>query len=252
MVSFYNSLHPYSRLGQMEALEGAFITERRLQLVSNNMANVNTTGFKKQGITFEEYYLEQVDASKRTAKGEIEKTDYRQGVAQETGNPLDLMLQGDGFFVIQTPQGERYTRAGNFTLNAQNQLVTNDGYPVLGNGAPIELPVDSWEGVWLSEDGRLFANGEEVGPIDLVDFPNPQGLDRMGQNLYMATEASGQSRPAEDVRLHQGFLEGSNVNPVEEMIYLIDLFRQYEAIQKSLQSEDQLDNQAANQLGRVG
>lgn len=248
--SFSQGLHPHTRLGHIEALEGAILLERRQQVISNNLANTNTAGFKKQGLTFEEYLLPQIDDTRRTAKGEIEKTLFTQGPTHETGNPLDFAIEGEGFFVVQTPAGNRYTRAGNFTLDAQNQLVTQEGYPVLGDGAPIILQDTTGKGIWLSEDGRFFVDETEMGRIDVVNFTNPDGLDRMGQNLYAETQASGQPAPLETVHVRQGFIEDSNINPVEEMVNMIDMFRAYEVQQKTLQSVDHLDDKAINEVGR--
>lgn len=249
-MAFASGLHPHSRLGHMEALEGALILERKLQTVSNEMANVATPGFKRERLTFEEYLVTQADATQRNAKSEVERTDFSQGPVHHTGNPFDLALEGDGFFVVQTPEGERYTRAGNFTLDASKQIVTQDGYPVLGAGGPITVDDTTGTGVWVAEDGRFFVNGTEQGRIDVVTFENPQGLDRMGSNLYQATDSSGPSVPSE-ARVRQGAIEGANVNAVEAMVHLIDLYRSYEIQQKSMQAADQLDGKAANELGRL-
>ncbi len=202
-------------------------------------------------MTFEEYLLPQAGDTKRTAKAEVMRTDFSEGIVKETGNPLDFALEGDGFFVVQTPQGPRYTRAGNFTLDAQRQLVTQDGYPVLGDGAPIVLNDTTGKGIWLSRDGNFMVDDTQVAHLDVVKFKNPQALERMGNNLYSSTNASGQAAPA-NTGVEQGYLEGSNVNPVEEMINLLDIYRAYEAQQKTLKAADQLDGHAANDVGKVG
>ncbi len=242
-------IHPFTRLGQMESLEGARMLERRLDVLSNDMANSNTTGFKRQEITFEEYLLPQVDKTERTAKGEVIKTDFSQGTLHKTGNPFDFAINGKGFFVVDTPAGRRYTRAGNFTLNTKNQLVTQEGYPVLGNGAPITLEDTTGKGVWMSSDGNFYVDETNVGKIDIVSFENPQALKRIGRNLYQATPAAGMEKPEKSL-VSQGYLEDSNVNPLETMVALIDLYRVYEAEQKALQSADQMDNRAVNNLGK--
>lgn len=250
-MSFTIGLHPHSRLGHIEAVEGADILERKLQLTANNMANAATTGFKKQSMTFEEYLLPQIDGTKRTAKGEVVRSDMSQGVMQQTGNPFDFAIEGDGFFTVQTPQGIKYTRAGNFTLDSKKQLVTQEGYPVLGGGAPIVLDDTTGKGVWLSKDGKLWVDEADAGQLDVVDFKNPQALERTGSNLYAATSGSGQATPAGTL-IKQGFIEGSNVNPVEEMVNLLDIYRAYEAQQKTLKAADQMDGHAANDIGKVG
>ncbi|MGQ9812210.1 MAG: flagellar basal-body rod protein FlgF [Dissulfurimicrobium sp.] len=250
-MSLIMGLHPHSRLGYIEAIEGANILERKLQLTSNNIANASTIGFKKQSMTFEEYLLLQVDSTKRTAKGEVVWSDMSLGVMKQTNNPFDFALEGDGFFVVQTPEGVRYTRAGNFTLDSQKQLVTQQGYPVLGGGASIILDDTTGKGVWLSKDGRFWVDESEVGQLDVVNFENPQALERMGGNLYAATLGSGQATPV-DTPIKQGFIEGSNVNPVEEMVNLIDIYRAYEVQQKTMKTIDQMDAHAANDIGKVG
>ncbi len=245
-------MHPYSRLGAMEALEGARILEQRLDVVSNDMANVDTVGFKTQHVTFKEYLLPQINQPDRTAKGEIEWTDFKEGALRHTGNPLDFALTGKGFFVVKTPNGNLYTRAGDFTLNARNELVTQQGYPVLGRGnTTITLNDTTGKGIWLSGDGRLFVDGQEAGRIAVVKFKNPNGLKRLGSNLYMATTKSGTAQQS-DTGIKQGYIEDSNVNPVDTMIHLINIYRGYEAEQKTLQTVDQLNAKAAGEIGRVG
>ena len=235
----------------MEALEGARILERRLSVVSNQVANLKTPGFKRQRVTFEEYLLRQVDNTRRTAKGEVVRQDFGQGEIRETRNPFDFAIEGEGFFAVRTPQGVRYTRAGNFTLNARNQLVTQQGYLVLGDGGPIELVDTTGKGIWLSGDGRFYVDETDVAGIDVVTFPNLQGLRRLGGNLWEATKKSGPPRPALDARVRQGFIEESNSNPLEAMINLVDLYREYESIQRTLRIEDEMDGKAATDVGRV-
>jgi len=243
-------IHPHTRLGHLEALEGARILERRLELAANNMANAATPGFKAQRMGFEEYLLARTAEARRTAKGETPRTCFGQGTLEETQNPLDFAIEGEGFFVVDTPAGRRYTRAGNFTLDAENQLVTREGYTVLGDGAPVVLDDTTGVGVWLSDDGRFFVDETESGRLDVVRFANPQLLERSGMNLFSASDETGPEIPS-DSRVRQGFLETSNVNPVETMMHLIDLYRAYEAQQKALQAGDQMDNRAANDLGKL-
>ncbi len=244
-------LHPYTRLGPMEALEGAIILERKLEVTSNNLANVDTVGFKAQDVTFHEYLLKEQDGTKRTAKGEHGWADFSPGSLQKSDNPYDMAIDGPGFFVVQGPKGPIYTRAGNFTLNSKYQLVTKEGYPVLGDGAPITLEDTTGKGVWLSEDGHFFVDETISSKIDVVTFANPQKLKRLGGNYFKAEKGAGTPLPADSV-VKQGYIEQSNVNAMMEMVNLIDLSRGYEAQQKSLQAIDQLDDKAVNTLGRIG
>ncbi len=244
-----SGLHPYARLGHMESLEGARLAERKLEVAAHNMANIATTGFKRQRISFEEYILPHVDGGKRTAKGEVVTTDFAQGTLHETGNPLDFAIEGEGFFVVQTPDGIKYTRDGSFLLDANKQLVTKEGYPVLGNGAPIVLDDTTGKGIWLSEDGNFYVDETNVGALDLVRFENPQFLKRLGGNLYEATPEAGEPQNVE-TRVRQGFLEDSNVEPIQAMLDMITLYRYYEGMQKTLQTVDSLDNRAVNGVGK--
>ncbi len=250
-MDLYSGLHPYSRLGAMEALEGARILERKLEVTSNNLANANTTGFKSAKVTFHEYLLKEQDGTNRTAKGERGWADFSAGSLRKSDNPYDMAIDGPGFFVVQGPDGPLYTRAGNFTLNDNYQLVTKEGYPVLGDGAPITLEDTTGSGVWLSEDGHFFVDETIASKIDVVSFDNPQALKRMGSNYFQATQGAGPPAPT-DSPVKQGYVEMSNVNGVMEMVHLIDLNRGYEAQQKSLQAIDQLDDKAVNNLGKVG
>ena len=250
-MRFTSGLHPYSRLGPMEALEGARILERRLSVVSNSIANTKTPGFKRQRITFHEYLLKQVDNTERTAKGEVVRQDLSQGTFRETKNPFDFAIEGPGFFAIQTPRGIRYTRAGNFTLDAQYRLVTQEGYPVLSDGAPIVLRDTTGKGIWLSSDGRFYVDETDTAGIDVFTFENPQALKRLGGNMWEPTKGSGRPQLAQEARVRQGFIEASNVNTLEAMINLIDLYREYESIQKALKTVDDMDGKAATDVGRV-
>ncbi len=249
-MNITTGIHPYTRLGHMEALEGAIMTERRLDIASNNLANADTPGFKKQGITFEEYMLKQQDGTNRTAKGEVIWQDMSAGTVTFTDNQWDFAINGEGFFKVQTPAGIRYTRAGNFMLDAQSQLITQEGYPVLGSNAPIVLEDTTGKYVTISPDGHFFVDETDAGQLDVVKFDNPENLKRMGRNYFSAPPEAGAEQPVEDVNIAQGYLELSNVNTIEDMINLIDLHRAYELQQKTLQAVDQMDDKAVNTVGR--
>ncbi len=250
-MKLYTGLHPYTRLGAMEALEGAKILETKLDVTTNNLANANTVGFKTIHTTFHEYLLNLQDGNRRAAKGEQGWADFSQGSLQKSDSPFDCAIDGAGFFVVQGPNGPLYTRAGNFTLNDKYELVTQEGYRVLGDGAPIVLEDTTGKGTWLSEDGHFFVDETISSKIDIVTFKNPQALKRLGKNYFQATKGAGTPTPGEPV-VKQGYIENSNVNPILEMVNLIDLNRGYEVQQKTLQTVDQLNDKAANNIGRVG
>ncbi|NDY42261.1 flagellar basal-body rod protein FlgF [Dissulfurirhabdus thermomarina] len=243
-------LHPYQRLGRMEALEGGRILERKLEVLTHDLANISTDGFKAQDVTFREALAAAQAGERRVAKVEKAWTDFSPGPLVETGNPLDFAVDGEGFFAVQTPAGVRYTRAGGFTLNALNELVTAEGYRVLGDGAPITLEDTTGRGIWLSEDGYFFVDEAQTGRLDVVKFDRPEALVPAGGNLYEAPAAAGPPTPSA-ARIRQGFIERSNVNGLKLMVELMELQRAYEVQLRAIQSADQLDGRAVNEVGKV-
>lgn len=247
--------------GIYEVLSGALTQEKRLEVITNNLANVNTVGFKKDRPLFEEIHPLGADPAPSgsgvspvpvyAALRDI-IPDLSAGPIRTTGEPLDVAVEGEGFFSIQTPQGVRYTRGGSFTLDAQGQLVTQSGFPVLGTGGPITLPPGS---VNIDSDGKISVKGTEVGAqatevdtLPIVQFPESVRLKKVGETLF---EANGAGAPSIEGRLLQGALEGSNVNPVEEMISMIQVSRLYESAQKAIQTADEVASKAANDVGRL-
>lgn len=217
-------------------VDGALIQQVRCDTVSNNLANISTNGFKRDVLSFEEVLsLKQASA-----------TDFSQGPARQTGNPLDLALEGPGFFKVETEKGVRYTRNGAFTLDGENRLVTPNGDPVLGEKGPIVLTGDE---VSVSRDGEILIDGAAVDRISLVDFDNPRLLRKEGCSYYVLDgEGEAADRPAEAF-LRQGYLEGSNVDLTEEMIRMVEAFRAFEAMQKSIQSIDEMTGKLINDQG---
>jgi len=232
--------------------------------IANNLANVNTTGFKKSRMEFEDLFYQQmrgaagagqngvaVPTSVQIGYGATPVSTQRmftQGELMTTGNPTDVAIMGDGFFRVQTPDGaEAFTRDGSFKVSADGRLVTNDGYPVVPD---ISLPGDARE-IMIGPDGQVAVRvpGETeprpIGQIELVRFMNPAGLSAQGQNLLMQTGASGEplaGTPAMEGfgRLAQGHLEVSNVEIVEEMINLITAQRAYEINSKAIKTSDEM------------
>ena len=238
---------------------------------ANNLANANTTGFKKARVAFQDLLYQRVRAAGGEGEGAPPATlqmghgaiavatvgTFTQGGLTETGNALDLAINGDGFFPIQMPDGSRtYTRDGAFGLTADGLIVTASGF-ALEPG--IEVPPDALS-VEIRGDGTVFAAlpGEtesvELGQVELARFQNPAGLRALGGNLFSATEASGEAiagPPAEDGlgSLHQGFLEASNVDVVQEMVELIASQRAYELNSKMVQASEEM-LQIANSVKR--
>ena len=231
--------------GIYSALSGAIAEARALEVAANNLANVSTTGFKKEKLSFREVLMGE-DSTQRQVRIEPTGTDFAQGNITRTGGPLDAAILGPGFFAVSTPQGERYTRAGSFTLDPSGRLVTPAGFQVLGANGPVK--VDTSEPVSIAPDGTLLSGTDPVARLKVVDFANPQALERLGDGLW---GPSGQTpQPVADAKLEPGALEQSNVNAVEGMTELILISRAYEAFASTLQSYRQVDSRTTTELGR--
>ncbi|MGA7827558.1 MAG: flagellar basal-body rod protein FlgF [Geobacteraceae bacterium] len=236
------------------AISGSMAMMKQLDVVANNLANANTPGFKRDNISFEAVMAA---STQQGTEGAIDSpaltqekysVDFTPGQTKVTGNTFDIALDGDGFFAINTPQGKAYTRQGNFRLDAHGKLVTADGYEVLGNGAPIIINGGS---VTFDEKGKIFVEGQETGVIDVVDFPKPYDLKKIGSALFVPNSTSATPQPAKNAVVRQGYLEGSNVNVVEEMVRMIETTRSSETCQKMIQNYDQMTGHAVNELGKV-
>lgn len=238
------------------------VLERQLDVVANNIANVNTTGFKADQSLFQEYLMPGAREDNFVGRDRRESyvqdrgtyRDVSQGAAQETKNPLDLAIQGNGFLVVQTAAGERYTRDGGLQLNNQGQLVTEEGDQVLGTAGPIVFqPTD--HDVNIAPDGTVTVqegnNRTDAlrGKLRLVSFADAQQLLKQGSNLYAA--ADGAAQPDLKSTLEQGYLEKSNVNAVAEMSHMIEVTRAYTQIATMLNQESDLHKTAIEQLANV-
>lgn len=217
-------------------VQGGLRQERKLETTSNHLANANTAGFKKDVLSFDRMFRAQLN------------TDLTQGDIRETGNRLDIALGDEGFFKIQTPQGIRYTRNGNFSRDATGILVTQNGDPVLGQGGPILLDGDTVE---VDRQGQVLIDGAVSGSLDVVTFENLENLKKQGAGLFEYTgDADADERPPARVDVRQFALESSNVNTVNEMVDMIHHHRMYETFQKLMLTVDELDNKAINDVGK--
>jgi flagellar basal-body rod protein FlgF len=236
------------------AISGNMAMEKQLDVLANNLANVNTPGFKKDTISFESVLaasaVQGTDGSEDSPMLIKEKyiIDYSAGQVKVTDNTFDIALDGDGFFAVNTPQGKAYTRQGNFRLDANSKLVTADGYEVLGNGGPIVINGGS---VSIDAKGKILVEGQETGTIDVVDFPKPYDLKKMGSALFMPNNPGTTPQAAKGMTVRQGYLEGSNVNSLEEMVRMIETTRSTETCSKMIQNYDQMTGHAVNELGKV-
>jgi flagellar basal-body rod protein FlgF len=236
--------------------------ERQLDVVANNVANVNTAGYKSDSSLFEEFLKSGahednfVGRDRRVSYVQDRATfrDFSQGPSEQTKNPLDVAIDGSGFLVVQTAAGERYTRDGGLQMNNTGQLVTAAGNPVLGTSGPIVFqPTD--HDINVSPDGTvtvLEGSGRTDsvrGKLRLVSFPDAQKLLKEGLNLY----ASGEGSPQPDLKsqVRQGFIEKSNVNAVAEMSRMIEVTRAYTQISTLLQQQSDLHKSAIEKLADV-
>jgi len=214
--------------------------------IVNNLSNIQTPGFKKDFAVFHSMVSQSAEGLKRFISNET-KTSFQQGDLQRTGNDFDLAIEGEGFFKVRTPHGFRYTRAGNFRLNKEKVLTSGDGFPVMGTRGELVL---NGQKIVVEKDGTLKMDGSEVDRIARVTFPDLQSLKKEGQGLFrVETFQEEQENPEGEIT--QGQLEASNINSVEEMVKLIDALRTYESCLKMIQSQDEIDSKAANELGRV-
>ncbi|WP_298364661.1 flagellar basal-body rod protein FlgF [Azospirillum sp.] len=232
------------------ALSRQMALQRQLEVTSNNIANMNTTGYKNQRTLFTEFMEKPAMHEKVSfVQDRAVVRDLSVGGMTQTGNPMDLALTGNGYFTVDTASGPRYTRAGNFRMNDQRQMVDGGGLPVLAdNGQPITLPAGTSD-VKVSGDGTVSTELGPVGKLNIVTFKNEQLMTEVGAGLYV-TDEEPQPAPA-DTKVAQGLLEGSNVKPVVEMTQMIEIQRSYMSAQKVIENENDRIRNMITKLGRT-
>jgi flagellar basal-body rod protein FlgF len=271
-----------STKGIFTALSGSLAQTLKIDTIANNIANVNTTGFKRDQQTFNEYLtanekepeviqVPRVPASvesfydlnagdKAYVNAAGTYTNFEQGSLKSTGSKLDVAIEGKGFFEISTPQGVQLSRSGNFNIDGNGRLVTKDGFPVLmenseDGGQELEQRIVQFSGQtqpYISDGGEVFEGENRIGKISLVDVKNPDCLQKVGNNNYsfkknIAPEMTTLAAPS----LKQGFLETSNVNIVNEMTDMIMAQRVFEGTQKAIQAYDAMADKLINIVGSV-
>lgn len=298
--------------GIWPSVSGAIARERTVQTVSNNLANVNTAGFKKDETTFKEYltnienpqfpndiplgpvkekHLYPLDgADKSFVVNDGVYTNFKEGHLQVTHAPLDLALQGTGFFEVSTPNGTRYTKNGSFRLNSEGRLVTREGFPVLASqpgglaaalstdavqpsqggqqtqgGVTAGLNTDASRFIELADVGKeisinnkgeIYAGGDLISTLSIVEFEKPELLEKKGGLLFSNELPSNVLPPVTEnelmtTQVHQGMLETSNVNAIEEMTKLIQAHRLFEHDLKSIRVHDQMMDKESNDIGKL-
>ena len=228
-------------VGYADAVYASQLQERHIDIITNNLANVNTPGFKADRMIFDDLMTRQV------------RTIYRQGSLNQTENLFDVAISGQGYFQVQTDLGVRLTRDGALRMQANGALVDSSGNAVLGaGGAPITLNPTGGQ-VKFDDRGGIYQGSEKVGELGVVNVADPNTLEKVGKNYYVgAGGVEPQSAPATEYSLVQGALETSNVDVVTEMVNMISAFRSFESYQKIIQTINEMDSRAATQVGRVG
>lgn len=229
--------------------------KRQLATVANNLANMNTAGFKNENLVFEEYIMPVASMANHNASSNqlsyVSDTgltrDFTAGSPEGTGNPLDIALNSKGWFTVQTPEGERYTRDGHFSLNAEGQMVTLSGLPVMVDGAPLNFSANETD-IAIAEDGTISTNQGVRGQLQISSFNDERVLQKEGGNLF-STEALPQA--ADNISVTQGSIEKSNVNPIVQMTKMIEIQRAYERTASMLEKMAQLKTQSINKLSQV-
>jgi flagellar basal-body rod protein FlgF len=235
------------------ALSRMIAQERALEVRAANIANTGTPGFKGESVVFSDYLVQQQGVATppggRTIQMVQDRATYRdftQGQLSKTGNPLDLALRGDGFFVVQTPRGERYTRAGRFSLSASGQIVDTGGNAVLGvDGQPMTVPPGS-TGLNVAADGSISADGGPIGQFRVVQFDDQQGMTAEGASLFTTTQPT---RTAAQPQVVQGTVEGANIEPVVELNSMMSEMRDFDFASQFVDGEAQREQTAIDRIG---
>lgn len=224
---------------------------RSMDVVAHNIANANTPAFKAERLVFQEFLAEPDRKGDLSFVQDIGMArDLSNGPLTATGNDFDIAIADDGYFVIDSPLGERFTRHGRFQLDAQGQLVTGVGYPVQGTGGPITIPSDGGR-ISIAADGTISNDNGVLGQIRVVNFDDPQELRKSANGLFSAPDGvtpNAQANPS----LVQGMIEESNVEPILELTRMMDINRMHESVTRFMQREDDRVKDMIDKLGRPG
>ncbi len=235
-----------------QAAAGALLQQMRLEMLSNNLANANTTGFKSDIPVFRlapeslspEAEVPSLKTHSITPPMEA-ITDFSSGAVVKTDNPLNVAIVGRGFFEVQTPDGPRYTRNGSFSINADGLLCTALGDPVMGQSG--EITIDGGN-IAIGELGEVFVDGQQVDVLKVVDFPEPYKLQKSGESFFVPDDLGQETILEDGFHIAQGFVESSNVNTIRTMTDMIETMRVFEAYQKVIQSSNETTARTVNEI----
>lgn len=223
--------------------------KNEIQSIANNIANMSTAGFRREGLIFSEFVakLDKGEPSLSMAHANVRMTSSAQGALTPTGGTLDFAIEGDGFFMLETPDGQALSRAGSFSTNAEGELVNYDGYRVLDNGgSPIFIPVNA-QSVNVASDGAISIDGVPAAQLGVYTASDPTSLSRSDGVLFYSDAGY---EPVETSNIVQGFIEQSNVNAITEIARMIEVQRAYETGQNFLEKEDERIRSVLSTLGR--
>ncbi|NLL39962.1 MAG: flagellar basal-body rod protein FlgF [Clostridiales bacterium] len=240
---------------------GMMLQRRKMETITNNIVNADTTGYKKDYLvshSFDDVLIERINDTNNDVRSnpvgplnfgtQVDQvyTDFSLGNVESTGKGTDLFIAGDGFFVMMTPQGERYTRSGAFYLDSEGYLIDGEGNYLLGDSGPINVGSEDFS---VNENGEVTAGGQLIDRIRLVSFQDNTALRKEGGNLYSSNAQPVEA--AEDSTIMQGALESSNVEIAREMVDMLTVYRAYETNQKMITMIDEINGKAVNEIGRL-
>jgi len=240
------------------AVSGASNSQMRLDVLTNNLSNVNTVGFKEDKLYFHvPDRKENSQASQKAAGFTMSppsepyetRTDFTPSPLRPTNNVLDMALEGEGFFCVQTPQGKQYTRRGDFSLTESGKLITKAGYPVLGKNGEIVLT--GKKHITVNETGEISVDGNPVDTLQVVGIGKPEMLQKVGGTLFKSPGEQVDEKEVKNLKIKQGFLETSGVNGVKTMTEMIDVLRGYESYQKIIHFLSDVSKKSINDVGRL-
>ncbi|MEI9929693.1 MAG: flagellar basal-body rod protein FlgF [Rhizomicrobium sp.] len=225
-----------------------------MDVIANNVANVSTPGYRREEPMFQEYIAQMPPGEGETGKQTlsfVEDTglarDMSEGPRTNTGAPFDVAIHGKGFFVVQTPSGNRYTRDGHFGLDTSGQIVDDSGNPVQGDGGAISISTDDGD-IHIGQDGTVSGKNGQLAKLKVVAFPNEAALQKDGANNFISAATPND---ATDFTLTQGTIEGSNVQPVVEISHMIEVMRAYQATATLTKSQEDLMGSAVDKLSQM-